>query len=79
MLLTFYYQDPEEYPEKVPLYERELFLSAVEGVTFSTCWPQCSKKSENVAEKGKDVGDTWTLGIAGSRGLDYIRVKVMNA
>lgn len=47
--------------------------------TFNTFLPQCSKISESIAEKGKDVGDTWTLGIAGVRGVDYVRVKMMEA
>lgn len=77
--LAFYDGDPERYPEEAPLYTRELLVRIKEGITFNTFLPQCSKISESIAEKGKDVGDTWTLGIAGVRGVDYVRVKMMEA
>lgn len=77
--LAFYDRDPNIYPEQAPMYERDMLIQSKKGVIFSTYWHDTLKMSENIAEKGKDVVDTWTLGLAGVRGLDFVLVKIMDA
>lgn len=35
--------------------------------------------SEKVADKGTDERITWRLGLAGVKGVDYVRLKIMDA
>lgn len=77
--LTFYDNDPEKNPEEAPLYTRYILVGTKVGVVFSTFWHERQTMSENIAEKGKDEWYTWCLGLAGIRGVDYVRVKIMDA
>ena len=35
--------------------------------------------SEHVAQKGKDEKLSWCLGLAGVKGVEYVRLKIMDA
>lgn len=72
---AFYSEGCVKHQKEAPLHTRELSVSAKEGVTFSTFFSECSKMSEDVAEEGKDIGK-W--GIAVTRGVQYMRVKIMD-
>ena len=61
------------------MYTREIEGSTKEGVTFSTFWHLNVTMLESVAEKGNDLAQTWMLGMAGIKGVDYVRLKVMEA
>lgn len=77
--LTYYDKSPEEHPDEAPLYKREVEVSSKVGVTFSTFWHENRRMSEKVADRGTDERVTWCLGLAGVKGVDYVRLRIMDA
>ena len=75
--VTYYDKNPDEHPDAAPVYKREMEVSSKEGVTFSTFWHQNKKMSEKIAEKGEDEQLTWCLGLAEIKGVDYVRLKIL--
>ena len=79
--LTFYDEDPEENPEEAPMYVREISVSTKKGIVFSLFGRDCIEIKEHTTEKEKEKDDqkTWTLGLTGMKGVEYLRLKIMDA
>lgn len=77
--LAYYGQDPENHANQAPMYTEDVLLSTKGGVTFNALWGQRMVMIEGVAEKEKDVAKTWTLGLVGIKGIEFIRLKITDA
>ena len=74
--IAYYDRDLRIHTEQAPLFSQEIFISTTNGATFSTLWPQDLTMIQSVAEK---EAKAWSLGLAGLKGIEYIRLTITDA